>query len=392
MSEEAESRVQPIAGTTGYEIEMASALQAADLDRDWSTRRLEIYRALDAAVQQSVASVLQAAAETRQAMEAEAKQVLDRLRHERSRLIEDIREYRRQRDGLSAEISDARRRAEEEASRIKRAAEAEKTGMLRDAENRKVELTAEIQRLEQQLADVSSGIQSLLQEQIGRVRAEVSTPARRPPERPARVVEQMRPPPSSRTPSSPAPIEGSAREQEPQPTVRTSAPPPPAEPVVRAYRSAGDIAESADDRPSAGGHRDPAVPVSAPPTELAPPRVASTPSVVREAPDPPPSTISTASVAPPTPTTAAGGPVRIEVAVVNTPSFARALEFQRGVQRTEGVRQVQALQFEGGRLVLAVEHDAALDLATAVSRLPGFGVALVGRDASRLEFAFPATT
>ncbi len=92
------------------------------------------------------------------------------------------------------------------------------------------------------------------------------------------------------------------------------------------------------------------------------------------------------------PLDAAGGPVRIEVAVANTPSFARALEFQRGVQRTEGVRQVQALQFEGGRLVLAVEHDAALDLASAVSRLPGLGVTLVGRDATRLEFAFPGTT
>jgi hypothetical protein len=109
------------------------------------------------------------------------------------------------------------------------------------------------------------------------------------------------------------------------------------------------------------------------------------------APPPPPPTGTTGytpSGAPTEPSPAALG--RIEVAVTNTPSFARALEFQRGVQRTEGVRQVQALQFEHGTLVLAVEHDPGLDIAAAVAAIPNLGLELVRSTPDRLEFSFPA--
>jgi hypothetical protein len=85
---------------------------------------------------------------------------------------------------------------------------------------------------------------------------------------------------------------------------------------------------------------------------------------------------------------AAPGIERLEVAVTNTPSFARALEFQRGVQRTAGVSQVQALQFEQGTLVLAVDHEPGLDLAAAIEALPNLELRLTSRDANRLEFTF----
>jgi hypothetical protein len=88
-------------------------------------------------------------------------------------------------------------------------------------------------------------------------------------------------------------------------------------------------------------------------------------------------------------TQAPPGLERVEVAVTNTPSFARALEFQRGVQRTEGVSQVQALQFEQGTLVLAVDHEPGLDLAAAIEALPNLDLHLASRAPNRLEFAFP---
>src|SRR5688572_17232627 len=143
----------------GPDVEASSQLQTAELERDWAARRLELSRGLDVSIQQVISGVLNAAGETRQAMETEAKLIVDRLRHERSRLIEDVREYRRQREGLAAEIAETRRRADEDAARIRRAAENERTQMLAGAETRRTELMAEIQRLEEQLADVSSGIQ-----------------------------------------------------------------------------------------------------------------------------------------------------------------------------------------------------------------------------------------
>src|SRR5919201_4693564 len=121
MDEQSEGR----GGARGTDVEAAAQLQAAEVERDWAARRLELYRGLDNAVQQALGGVLNAASETRQAIEQEAKEILDRLRHERARLIEDIREYRRQREGLAAEIAETRRRAEEEAARIRRTAETE---------------------------------------------------------------------------------------------------------------------------------------------------------------------------------------------------------------------------------------------------------------------------
>ncbi|TAK24722.1 MAG: hypothetical protein EPO26_05785 [Chloroflexota bacterium] len=368
------------------EVEIGSALQAADVERDWTTRRLEIYRQLDGAVQQAVANVLQAAAETRQAMEAEAKLVLDRLRHERSRLIEDIRDYRRQRDGLSNEIGEARRRAEEEAARIRRAAETEKTAMLRDSETRKVELTAEIQRLEQQLADVSSGIQSLLQEQIGRVRGDVGQSSRRAP-----PIERTPPraAPPAPAPSAAAAYGASAQVSPPAPVTAPVAAEPPAPPrdggTDVTLPPVSPIAEPSIPPVRARPSLPPVVP---PRRQVTPPPVA-TPSVLPEEPVTRPAPVVVAVPARPAAIEPAGVPGKIEVAVTNTPSFARALEFQRGVQRTEGVKQVQALQFERGTLVLAVDYEPEVDLVAAIERLPNLGVTMTGETATRLEFTFP---
>jgi hypothetical protein len=51
-------------------------------------------------------------------------------------------------------------------------------------------------------------------------------------------------------------------------------------------------------------------------------------------------------------------------------AFSSALDLQRSIQGSPGVRDVQALQFEHGVLVLAVEHDADLDLADLIALLP----------------------
>ncbi|HEV8634695.1 MAG TPA: hypothetical protein VG370_10725 [Chloroflexota bacterium] len=392
-------------GLRGSDVEGASQLQSAEVERDWAARRLEIYRGLDTAIQQAVGGVLNAAAETRQAIEQEAKQILDRLRHERSRLVEDIRDYRRQREGLAAEIAETRRRAEEEAARIRRTAEGERVAMLREAEARKAELTAEVQRLEQQLADVSSGIQALLQEQIGRARGDVGAagahraraprpPAEAPPPRGepeelgAVAAVAAGPPPEAPPPGPPATPAG------PAPTVRPAA--QPAAPAAAEADAPAAVAppEAPGAAPASRGRR-PAEPAAqaaglSAAAEIGPAGAAAA------APPPPPSAATGygptgAPVGGPGPAAAQAPPglERREVAVTNTPSFARALEFQRGVQRTEGVSQVQALQFEHGTLLLAVDHEPGLDLAGAIEALPNLGLRLTSREPTRLEFAFP---
>ena len=54
------------------------------------------------------------------------------------------------------------------------------------------------------------------------------------------------------------------------------------------------------------------------------------------------------------------------------------------------MRDVRALQFEHGVLVLNVEHDDGLDLAGAVESLPSVMLESVGRREDLLEFRFPA--
>jgi hypothetical protein len=179
--------------------------------------------------------------------------------------------------------------------------------------------------------------------------------------------------------------------ERPAPSARTT-PPAPADasgPPTRPRRADRETAAPADveylrgDQPAARLRR-------APEPSVGPSAIADLPSTPPIVPPPPPPTGATGytpSGAPTEPSSAALG--RIEVAVTNTPSFARALEFQRGVQRTEGVRQVQALQFEHGTLVLAIEHDPGLDVAAAVAAIPSLDLELVHRSPDRLEFTFP---
>jgi hypothetical protein len=162
--------------------DLNAELAMAELERTWAARRGELSQRLDASVQGAIASVLDAAAQLRQAMEQDAAQALERLRRERVAVAREVASLRAEQDGLGGEIAAARRRAEQDAEALRRAAEqeaaevrrsaqSERDALLRDAEQRRVELNEEIARLEQQLVQVSSGIQALLQEQIGRVRA-----------------------------------------------------------------------------------------------------------------------------------------------------------------------------------------------------------------------------
>jgi hypothetical protein len=135
-------------------------------------------------------------------------------------------------------------------------------------------------------------------------------------------------------------------------------------------------------------------PASAVPT-AAPAPSAEAPAAAGAPPPPPPEPARE----PPPPAVAAARPPalvlsppsdaeRTEISVAGTPSFARALELQRGIQRTAGVRHVQALQFEHGTLVLAVEHEPGIDLAEAVTGLPNVELVLVGAREGRLDLAF----
>jgi hypothetical protein len=80
----------------------------------------------------------------------------------------------------------------------------------------------------------------------------------------------------------------------------------------------------------------------------------------------------------------------VRIAIANTPNLGRALEVQRSLQRMPGVRDVRALQFEHGVLVLNVEHDDDLDLAGAIGSLPTVSLESVGQREDLLEFRFPA--
>lgn len=239
------------------------------------------------------------------------------------------------RSAIDELLADARRQAEADAENIRRAAASEAAGLLAETERRRNELLVEIQRLERQLAQVSSGIQALLQGHMAdaaRAAAPSSPPMRAAPERLASPPPVVSAPPTAPVETDPEP--------EPEPPAPDPEPERPAVPPAR-------------QRP------------------IDPPRVVPA--------EPPP---------PPAAEPASDASQRTEVSVSGTPSFARALELQRGIQRTPGVRHVQALQFERGTLVLAVEHDASVDLAEAVQALPNVQLEARGANGDRLEFAF----
>jgi cell division septum initiation protein DivIVA len=89
------------------------------------------------------------------------------------------------------------------------------------------------------------------------------------------------------------------------------------------------------------------------------------------------------------PTPLSPGSVHTQMTVRNVSAFSKALEIQRSIQRIDGVRRVQALQFEAGALTLAVEHEAGLDLAGGLATMP-LEVDLANQSDARLEITVGA--
>lgn len=252
-------------GSKSENADEASRVGLIELDRDWTQRRLETFRSLDKSthsvlgqVFETAQEVLRSVGDMRQEMEQEARKLLHSVHGERDRLVEEIRDLRMRREDLTSEISAARRTAEEEIARLRRgaeeaaaetrraaeeaaaqarlAAEREATQiraqaetdhatMLREAEARRAELMAEIQDLEDQIADVSSHLHALVDRRGGALaprgsRAKAVSAA--PPARAARPEPERRAP---TPPAPPVPPRSSMAVVESEP-IRTVAPPP----------------------------------------------------------------------------------------------------------------------------------------------------------------------
>jgi cell division septum initiation protein DivIVA len=344
------------------------------------------------------------------------------------------------------------RQASDESATLRQQAQQEHATLLRDAEERKSQLMAEIRQLEQQFSSVSERMQSILgrpmpagaqaerpraqesrredastDEPPGWMRREDTRAAEQASPRPsvaprATFVEEAAPPvPITRAPSW-APSAGpqetqTIREVESEPVRSWAAPAtahaeaPAAQPRWAPDLSGepGDPTEvspsSTSDARTAVSQDAPAasVAVQARPTE-SPPQptpVAAQPSA---APRPNREPVVAAArvempVAPaPTPRgepaseamAAAGGRSAVRLAIANTPNLGRALEVQRSIQRAPGVRDVRALQFERGVLVLNVEHDSNLDIASEIRSLPSVALEEVSHHDDLIEFRFPS--
>jgi hypothetical protein len=346
-----------------------SRLRLTEIDRDWALRRLELFKSLNGSVQQALGTVLEVTTEVvrtadglRQEMEQQASDLIAQLRSEREALLQEIQEQRRQRDALSAEMGDLRGRAEETEARrreveqeltalrqqteqeiatarqradgeiaaMRRQAEAERDRLLDEAQTRRAVLIGEIQDLERQLAAVASQLQAMVT---------------RPPPGAGRGAADGRP---TEEPGglAPGPVARKAAARlaspdgpRPAPLPGTSAAPPP--PAANGPSGPGPTAEA-----SAAGRTATALATA--------PSAATTPAV------------------------------ESRVTVRHISAFSSALELQRSIQSSPGVRDVRALQFENGVLVLAVEHDAGLDLAGAMARLP-IQTELLAQARGRLE-------
>jgi hypothetical protein len=370
----------------GADVEGGSRLRLTELDRDWALRRLELFESLDGSVQQAMGTVLEVttrvlrtADELRHEMEQQATDLVAQLRSEREVILQEIEAHRRQRDGLTAEMFElrrgveaevalTRRQAEEDAARLRQQAEAEiarrqsqadeetaarqrraeaeiaaarqqaeaeiaalqqqaeteREGVLAEAQARRLALVGEIRDLEEQLGAVASQLQAMV-DRRGPASAR----------------------PASEGPPTPRPAQGA-------PGTRYPAGPPSTGPVGRkaAARLAAGVAPR-QSAPAEGASTAPAAP-------------ADTAGPNGDAPT------AEASAAGPAAATAVVTTLATEsrVTVRRITAFSSALELQRAMQSCPGIRDVQALQFEDGTLVLAVEHDADLDLAETIARLP----------------------
>jgi cell division septum initiation protein DivIVA len=392
---------------------VTSEEQSTALDRSWVARRQEVFQALDATIQQAMGTVLETtsevlrtAQELHEEMEREARLVLDRLEQDRGRLVEQIGDHRRTRDRLLSELRDVERRAEDEASRVRDAAhdesmritrgahedagrirrtaneeaaralrqaqdeaaeliataQAQAATLLRDAEERRTRLLAEIRQIEHAFGSATGRLQTLLDPSHPAEEAQTSA---RPSIEPTllETARSQRPESEGEERPAPTPIP-MRRESEPRATIR------PTE-VVREEVEHQDHRE----RSRWGGH-------------------AAQPSTVElDVPDStvphvPESAVATSSTHAEEALTAA--PTSLRLAISNTPTLGRALEVQRAIQRTEGVRDVRALQFEHGVLVLNVEHQLGADILARICSLPNLGLESVRSDGATAELRFPA--
>src|SRR5688572_18541781 len=155
------------------EIDGQSHLRLTELDRDWALRRLEMFKALDGSVQQTISNVLEvagqvtkAASELRHEMEGEADALVGLLRREREAILQEIQASRRQRDDVVGEMADLRRRTEEEALRVRREAEEVSARLRREAED-------EAANTRRSADEAAARLRQQTEEETGRARREV---------------------------------------------------------------------------------------------------------------------------------------------------------------------------------------------------------------------------
>jgi hypothetical protein len=68
---------------------------------------------------------------------------------------------------------------------------------------------------------------------------------------------------------------------------------------------------------------------------------------------------------------------RTSVVISSVPGFSRALAFQRALSVLPGIEEAKAIGYERGVLGMEVQHDPDMDLAEALTTLPGIRLRVV---------------
>ncbi|HEY3083009.1 MAG TPA: hypothetical protein VGM69_24225 [Chloroflexota bacterium] len=384
----------------GREVESESRLRLTELDRDWALRRLELFTSLDGSVQQAMGTVLevttrvlQTADELRREMEGQASDLVAQLRSEREALLGEIEAHRRERDALAGEMAELRRGVDEEIGRVRREAEegatrqrqqaeAEAARRRREADQESAarqrqaegEIAAARARAEAEIAVLRQQAEAeiaVLQQRAEAEREAVLAEAqarrlalvgeiRELEEQLGAVASQLQAMVNRRGP-------GAGLEALPEPPGNPGA--PSTGPVSR--KAAARLVDGAASRPEATPGGAPGASVAVSPADTPGPNGPASMPEARAAGSRGATAVATRSTA-------------ARVTVRRITAFSSALELQRSIQNSQGVRDVQALQFEDGTLVLAVQHDADLDLADAIARLP-IQTELLARSSGDLE-------
>lgn len=397
MTELPRRRVGSQANEKPNDVVAAAVERTTELDREWTERRLEAYRVIDASVHESIGNVLKTAVDVRQAMEQEARLILDALRTDRDRIVEEIRDLRRERDEITSDMLGVRRQAEEDSVRIRVAAETQAAAILTEAETRRAALLAEVSQLDKQVTDVSGQFQSLFDEAALRSRAARSAAARtsggmptplQP--SPLRVAEpENRPNAPARSPVTPAAVRPVAAKPPPAPVASE---PSPFEPTSVEPKSPPAGTRSRVTPPPAAGA--PAQqPTAAQPPPVARPRTpidAVLPAIAPEnvPPDERSASIDVAlnrTTVESVPASKLVSTQKTNVGIAGIPSFSRAIEIQRAIQRSPVVRHVQGLGLEHGRFTIAVEHDPGVDLSATIAQELRIDITVLSESDGNLE-------